>query len=437
MNDPLRPFVGRPDRPFDLRLAGHLARRVGLGVDLGTRRAWVAGGVEAALGAVLDPGRGEDVDRAFADVVATDDIDRVRAYRVWRLLAGRHRLAERIALFWHGHFATGDQKVQSARLMARHFAVFDAHGLGRFDDLLLAVAEDPAMLRWLDAGQNVAARPNENFARELFELFALGLGQYGEDDVREAGRAFTGWREVDERFRLRPGGHDAGVKTVLGERGTWDGADVVAIAARQPASARHLARVWLRAFVHPRPKDAEVEALALEYERQDRHVGRTLRTLLASELFFSPRAYRSMVKGPVDFVIGLVRSLGARAAPSALARAVSKLGQVLLEPASVEGWPGDRAWLDSATWLLRANFAHRLFGGRDALHLAPTASELLAGTESAAARAGLAVDLLFDGDVAPASRRQLEAFAARAGAGPGASAAILHAAASLPEAQLL
>lgn len=436
MSDLLRPFAPRPDRPFDLRLAGHLARRVGFGADLPTRLAWVRQGVPAALAAVLEPGRGDDVDALLPEVLATNDIERVRAYRVWRALAGRHRLAEHVALFWHGHFATGNQKVQSARLMARQLALFDTAGLGRFDDLLQAVSHDPAMLRWLDAERNVKSRPNENFARELFELFALGIGRYGERDVQEAARAFTGWREQRETFVHLAALHDHGDKEVLGTSGAWTGEDVVAMAAQAPASARFLARKWLAAFVHPTPTAEEITAVAAEYTRQDRHVGRTLRTLLSSELFFSARAYRSKVKGPVDFVVGMVRSVGGRAAPAALARAVSRLGQVLLEPPSVEGWHRERAWLNSATWLGRANFAAALFAGRDGTKLQPNADAILADATDPAARAQRAIDLLLDGDASPASRRQLEDFAHHAADGARPCAAILHATACLPEAQL-
>ncbi len=437
MNDLLRPYAPTPARPFDLRLAGHLARRAGFGVDLTTRRRWVARGHEVALHEALLPGRGEDADALFADVLATDDIERVRAYRVWRALAGRHPLAERVALFWHGHFATGNQKVQSARLMARHMALLDEMGLGRFDDLLQAVSRDPAMLRWLDAAQNVKGRPNENFARELFELFALGLGAYGEGDVQQAARALTGWREQFERCVFDRAQHDRGTKTVLGEQGPMRGETVVALAAAHPRSATFLARKWLAAFVHPQPTAAEVEALAGEYRRQDRHVGRTLETLLRSELFFSTRAYRSRIKPPLEFVLGAVLALGARVPPAALARVVGKLGQVLLEPPSVEGWHQEKAWLNSATWLARSNVAADLCAGRAGLALRPGAAELLRGARSVDDRVALALDLLLDGDATDASRAALQELAAGLGDDPTAAAGILQATLCLPEAHLL
>ena len=437
MNDPLRPYTPSAAQPFDLARAGHLARRAGFGADLATRHRWVERGHEFALREALLPGRGDDVDALLPDVLATDDIERARAYRVWRALAGRHPFAERVALFWHGHFATGNQKVQSARLMVRHMALFDAHGLGRFDELLRAVSRDPAMLRWLDASRNVKGKPNENFARELFELFALGLGAYGEPDVQAAARAFTGGREQQERYVFDRARHDRGAKDVLGATGAFGGDDVVALAAAHPASAEFLARKWLAAFVHPAPTRPEIEALAAEYRRQDRHVGRTLTTLLRSELFFSPRAYRSRIKPPLDFVLGAVQSLGARVPPAALTRAIGKLGQVLLEPPSVEGWHQEKAWVNSATWLARTNVAADLCAGRAGLALRPGATELLRGTGSPEERAARAIDLLLDGDAAPASRAALLTLATEVGERPEAAASILQATLCLPEAHLL
>ncbi len=435
-SDLLRPFIASVARPFDLRLAGHLARRAGFGASLVARKDWVERGVQFALQQVTTRRPEQDLDPLLADVLASDDIERGRAYRLARAVSNDCPLAERVAMFWHDHFATGQQKVQSARLMLRQLALFDAQGLGRFDDLLLAVSRDPAMLRWLDADRNVKGRPNENFARELFELFALGRGAYGERDVQEAARAFTGWRERHERFALLRQDHDAGDKVVLGVPGVRGGEDVVALAARLPQSMQFLARRWLQAFVHPEPTAAEVTALAAEYDRQHRDVGRTLGTLLGSELFFSARSYRSKVKAPLDFVVGLVRSVGARAAPSALARATSKLGQVIFEPPSVEGWPRERAWLNSATWLLRANFAAALFGERDGYKLRPGATAVLADAATPAARATLAIEILLDGDASPASQRAILEVARRSDA-PSSAAAILHAVACLPEAQLL
>jgi uncharacterized protein (DUF1800 family) len=291
------------------------------------------------------------------------------------------------------------------------------------------------MVRWLDNDTNRKGRPNENFARELFELFALGRGHYTEADVREAARAFTGWHLDGECFRFAAGQHDGGAKTVFGHAGAFGGEQIVALTVQRPESARFLARKWLAAFVHPEPEPAEVEALARAYEANDRDVGRTLAALLRSRLFFSARAFRSMVAGPLDFVVGAVRSLGARAAPVRLAAAAAAMGQALGEPPSVEGWRGDRAWLTSATWLLRVNFAAELFAGRGGYALAPAPDALLADARTPDERADLALELLLDGVASDAARRALRAFAAGPAAqGRSGAGALLHAVLSLPEA---
>ncbi|MCC6671930.1 MAG: DUF1800 domain-containing protein [Planctomycetes bacterium] len=434
----LAPFEPGPRDPFDLAKAGHLANRAGSGASLAERERLARLGPAAAVDEMFRLRAGDAVEDLLEEVLAAGDLQRLRAWRVWRLLAGRNRIAERMAYFWHGHFATSNRKVNQVRWMGRQLDVFDRLGLGRFDDLLLAVSQDPAMLRWLDADSNVKGRPNENFARELLELFALGRGSYGEHDVQEAARAFTGWQIHDERPRMVARLHDAGVKEVLGQRGAWQGQDVVRLAAEHPASARFLARKWLAFFVHPEPGAAEIEALAAVYTAHGRDVAATLRVLLRSRLFFAPRAWRARVRAPADWVVGLVRALGANAAPTPLAAAMTRLGEALLEPPSVEGWRGERAWLTPATWLQRGRFAEDLLGGRGAYRLSRSAEEVLAEARDGRARADLALRVLLDDRVEDGARAAVRRFAEGPGAaGPDGPAAILVLVSRLPEAQLL
>jgi uncharacterized protein (DUF1800 family) len=438
MSDLLQPWQPSAADPFDLRKVGHLARRAAVGLSLAERESFARLGPDRAVAALLQRGAGEDVGEAFRAAVAFDDIHKLDAFMVWRLLRGNERVRERMSLFWHGHFATSHRKVASTRLMARQLAVFDRFGLGPFDQLLLEVSRDPAMLKWLDNDSNVKGKPNENFARELFELFALGRGNYTERDIREAARAFTGWHVRDERFSFVRRLHDGGSKEVFGERGEFGGEDIVQLTVRQPACARFLARKLLAAFVHPEPTEAEIDALAAHHERAGRHFGRTLAALLRSRLFFSARAYRSAIKSPVDFAVGLVRSLGARAVPWRVRDAIAGMGQALLDPPSVEGWPAGRAWLTSASWLRRANFAAELFAGSGEYELAPDAEALLAPAVDRDGRVALALALVVDGDVSAESRAAIERFARSAAAdGRGGASALLHAVTLLPEAQLL
>ncbi len=438
--NPLQPYEPSQRDPFDLRKCGHLLRRAGFAASLPRRRELVRAGLTAAL-AHVQPATDAvpPHDALLREAIAFGDRARVRAFRVWLALRCAHPLRERASYFWHGHFATSDQKVQDPRAMALQMATFDRLGLGRFDDLLAAMGRDPALLRWLDNDVNTAQRPNENFAREVFELFALGRGAYTERDVREAARAYTGWHVRDGVFHIERHLHDAGEKEVLGRRGAFGGDDIAALAAARPESARFLAAKWLRFFVHPEPAEEEVAALATVYERSGRDVGATLRTLLSSRLFFSPRAYRSKVKSPADFVIGTVRLLGGRAAPTALAAAMAGLGETWLEPPSVEGWHGELAWLSPAAWLLRSNFVADLVGGRRG-RLAPSPATMLAGLATPRELARAAALYLLDGDVSAAAQAQLEAVAAASGGesnGAAAKIVVLHAAACLPEYQLL
>jgi len=370
-DDLLAPWQQSGDDPFDLVKAGHLLRRAGFGASLRERRRAVEVGVSATVDALCAQSEADPYTDLLEDVISLGEIERVRAWRFLQMLQSPDRLRARMGLFWHQHFATSNQKVASPALMARQQATFDRLGLGVFDDLLLAASQEPAMLKWLDAESSKKGKPNENFARELMELFTLGRGNYGERDVQEAARAFTGWQGKDGRFRVLPAWHDGGEKTVLGESGAFTGEEVVRLVARQPSSARFLARKLLLFFVHPEPSDAEVAALAVVYTREGRHVGRTLSALLRSKLFFSARAHRSKILSPIELVVLLVRSLGAKAAPAALARAAAALGQTLLEPPSVEGWAQERAWVTSATWLLRQNFVAELLQNRRGFHLEP------------------------------------------------------------------
>lgn len=437
MTDLLAPYEPTRADPFDLAKVGHLLRRAGFGAPLPVRRRLVRAGVAAALAHVMpkdvSPGPDESL---LQDAIAFGDLARIRAFRVWLALQHEHPLAQRMSCFWHGHFATSNQKLSDPRAMALQMATFDRLGLGRFDALLLAMCQDPALLRWLDNDVNTKAKPNENFARELFELFALGRGNYSEADVREAARCFTGWHVRDGAFHFQARLHDDGDKQLFSARGRFDGGDVVARTVERRESAVFLADKWLRAFVHPEPEPAEVAALADAYERAGRDVGATIATLLRSRLFFSPRARRSKVKSPADFVLGTVRLLGGRGAPTQLAATMATLGESWLEPPSVEGWHGERAWLSPASWLLRSNFVADLLAHR-AGKLEPAPRTWFERARTAKAVAAEAAALLLDGEVSAADLSSLAEVAAAHASDPEAqAAAVLHAAACLPEYQL-
>src|SRR5207248_3373592 len=220
-------------------------------------------------------------------------------------LQGGHPLREKMTLFWHNHFATSLAKVQDPTLMFRQNCLLREHALGRFGPFLQAISRDGAMLVWLDSNSNVKGKPNENYAREVMELFSLGVGNYTEKDIREAARAFTGWHTDGVGFRFNPALHDDGPKTVLGKTGDWDGTDVVRIILEQPACARFLVgKLYAFLVSETAPPAALLEPLCESFRKSDYDVAGLVRTVLASRLFYSEHAFRKRVKGPVEYVLG-------------------------------------------------------------------------------------------------------------------------------------
>jgi len=285
---------------------------------------------------------------------------------------------EKLALFWHGHFAVESQKVKNATTLFHYLELFRSRGSEKFGDLVLAISRDPAMLVYLDNHLNVRSHPNENYARELFELFTLGIGNYSEDDVKNSARAFTGWslatagwlkRGGESEFQFRPLQHDAGPKTILGESGNLNGQDVVSIILKQPSCSTFLARKLWRFFVDDavdEADEAQVAALAQTLVANDFAIGPTLRTLFASSAFFDPKHQAAHIKSPVELVVGTLRQLGITptdAQAGFLTLALNGLGQELLDPPNVAGWPGGREWVNTATLLNRYNLCGYLVNG--------------------------------------------------------------------------
>ena len=432
--DLLQPWTPTAADPFDRRQAAHLVRRCGFGATTAELDALVALGPQGAVARLADAAAEPP---AFAEavallplVLASDDLDQVRAFWVLRLLRTRAPLGEKLALFWHGHFATSNRKVQRPRWMLGQLELFWRLGRGRFAPLLQAISRDPAMLRWLDGDSNRKGQPNENYARELFELFALGRGHYREADVREAARAFTGAQVQGESFRFDRAAHDDGDKTVLGQTGRFGGGEVVDLVTAQDACPHWLAARLLRWFVTPAPAAALVAALAQRLRALDLDVGAAVVEVLGSRAFFARAHWRSKVKSPVEFVLGAARQLGIVASPRRAAQAIGQLGQELLEPPGVNGWAGERAWINSATWIRRSNHAFRLVheGGLGALPARGFWRDVAAQPEAlVAATVAHLLDGVADADTWTALR------AAARTPGDARVATVLHAALTAPE----
>ncbi len=304
------------------------------------------------------------------------------AWWIRRMVASERPFTEKMAFFWHGHFATSVQKVRSPALMLAQQDIFRAKGLGAFDDLVLAVAQDPAMMRWLDTARSSKADPNENFAREMFELFVLGHGHYSEADVREAARAFTGWRWTPATgFRVLARQHDDGSKTVLGRTGNLSGEDVIRLAASLPAAQLWVAsRVWSRFAAHAALTDPPIGPLLPA--APPRPLDELFQAVLLSPALTSPAVRDGLVKQPVEWVVGAQRALGTTLPDRINLTTLNSLGQLPFAPPSVGGWPEGTAWLSTSATDARVSYATALAAAAD---LTPLADEPAAGRVEAAA----------------------------------------------------
>ncbi len=294
-------------------------------------------------------------------------MDRLQGWWLYRMLTAPHPLQERMTLFWHDHFATSVDKVGQPALMFRQNQLLRKHALGDFGQLTLGISHDPAMMIFLDCNTNIAAAPNENFAREVMELFTLGVGNYTEKDIREAARAFTGYSTAGGKFFLDQKLHDAGQKTVLGQTGPWNGDDIVRICLQQQACPKFLAAKLYREFVNEETEPPE-EILAVLAEAIRLHnfqMKPVLELILSSRLFYSEHAYRRRIKSPVEYIVGLLQAFSSRVSVDVLVDLSADLGQVVFEPPNVAGWDGGKAWLNSATVLARNNLAWAIIGGQD------------------------------------------------------------------------
>lgn len=377
----------RYDGPFTRRHAAHLLRRAGFGGTAAEVAALAARGPEGAVDSLLHPAQPDVAFADFPDTTALYDPKRryftAQAWWIDRMLRTRHPLVEKMALFWHGHFATSMSKVPPA-LMVEQIDLFCAQGLGSFRTLLTAVSKNPAMLVWLDNRFNYKAHPNENYAREIMELFALGLGNYSEDDVHNAARAFTGWTlDKNLKYAYKDALHDPGPKTFLGRTGNFTGDDVVAIIVEQPIHQRFICRKLLEYFVYSDPEPELVDALAQTYALSGFDIARVMGTILRSNVFYSTRAYRALPKSPVEFTLGTLRFMNVRTGPRDTVAWLKRMGQEPLAPPSVKGWDGGPTWINTATLLARFNYVNRIVRSAPPRASAPPPSAMTATVPSA------------------------------------------------------
>jgi len=375
------PYTPDDTAPWNLRRVAHLHRRAGFAATWEELRCDLADGPHKAIDRLLAgkayctavPEDFEATSRLLADAaVASGNVQRLKAWWLYRMIFSPDPLGERLTLLWHNHFATGNRKVDNVAMMRRQNELFRRFARAPFAELLTHVVKDPAVLVWLDAESNRREQPNENLARELMELFTLGEGNYGEADVKNAARALSGWTVKDREFHEVATYHDDGEKTILGRRGAWRGDDLLAILLDQPATSARLARRVCEWLLGEGGADAPaIDDLAAGLREHELNVGWAVETVLRSAAFFADENIGNRVLGPAEFIVGAVRALEVFDPPPStivLAEWMAALGQDLFEPPNVFGWAGGRSWINSRSLIARGNFAQRLAEG--ALHSA-------------------------------------------------------------------
>ncbi len=382
----------------DIALMAHLMRRAGFGATRDELEEKAARGYENVVEDLLHPAGERDnlpddlIRRYHVDQSELRQLDGAGAYWMYQMITTNHPLEEKLALFWHSLFATGYSKLNQARALLNQIDMFKRTGFGSFRDILVELSRDPAMIIWLDNNDNHDGAINENYGRELLELFSMGIGNYSEDDIKEASRAFTGWTlknaeymsmramkdsiwpygRIAWHFEFRDEDHDTGTKEFLGERGEFGGGEIVEIICKQDATARFICTRLFQFFAADEV-DAEgegaIEQMVASYFESDYEIRSVLRTLFNSDYFKGASARYARVKAPVETVVGAVKMAGSYREPTLgvnqLANQAMFMGQGLLQPPTVEGWHEGVEWIDSGALVERVNFAAKELGNPD------------------------------------------------------------------------
>jgi len=343
----------------------HLLRRAGFGASPDELSFYQNLGVSGALDHLLNyesiddsnlPAQ-PDITMELEKKPAPGEVNNLVWWWVNRMINTPRPLEEKMALFWHNHFATAIYKVRSPFLMFKQNELLRSKGMGKFRDLLMGVSEDPAMLIWLDGARNRKGIANENYGREVMEVFTIGVGNYTEDDVKAAARALTGY-QIDKAgnsyFNSKL--HDNGTKSFLGQTGNLGLEDVVTILASHPATARNISRELFTFLAYDEPSSEVLDKLQNVYLSTDGNIKAVVGAILKSDEFWSENAHLNLVKGPVDFVASALRSLGATVSPNSVVYTLRMMGQLPFNPPSVFGWPSGPAWISTSTMLDRYNF---------------------------------------------------------------------------------
>lgn len=354
--------------------AGHLLRRAGFGATPDELASYTSLGFAGAVDRLLNYRQvSDDAMENRLKALNLDLTNPADQQRWWllRMAWTQRPLLEKMALFWHGVLTSSFRKVGGKngymRMIVQNQFLRD-HAFDTYDNILLGITADPAMLFYLDLTRSRKNAPNENYARELMELFTLGLGHYSQQDVFEGAAALTGWHIVGNSTTARyvPQDHNNLPKTFLGQTGNLDYKDVVRILANHPATPWFISRKLFTFFAYENPSTDDLKPLVDTYVKSGHNMGEVMRTLLLSPQFSSTKAYRSRLKSPVEFVVGAYRSLGMQGNGNGLQAMTTAMGQTIFDPPNVAGWPGDKVsalWLNSGTWMARLNYIDLLLVG--------------------------------------------------------------------------
>jgi uncharacterized protein (DUF1800 family) len=410
----------------------HLLRRAGFGATAGEMDRYVAMGTTEATKTLLNYQTISNA-KLEGDLPAIDttgapgpaSIAAIQGWWLQRMVQTARPLEEKMTLFWHGLLTSGLDKAGPAQMFIQN-QLYRKLALANFDDLLKAVSKDPAMMVYLDTETSRKGKPNENYARELMELFTTGIGHYSENDVQESARAFTGWtlRGGKPRYATDsvfvPRLHDDGTKTFMGKTGNLTGDDIVEMLVPLRATAERLSARLFTFFAYANPEREIVQHLADTFQKSRYNVGAVVSEILGMDAFYSEKAYRSLVKSPAELVAQTIKATGADAKAYMLAAAgMAPMGQVLFYPPNVAGWPGGTAWINSSTLLARINFANAAAQRMHASLPSLTADQLMS--------------TLVDGNVTPATSDGIHGYVKQH---PGDQAGVQFMVMATPEFQL-
>lgn len=366
--NPFEPFAPSDAEPWNARRIGHLLRRVAFGANSQRMQTCREKGPGPAVDWLFEFDPKSDVGGLNAFLKNATGLYDIRQSPVlvaqwWfhRMMHTPAPLQERLAVMWHDHFATSASKVGAPTWMHDQIELFRTHGQGHFKELLVTVGRQPAMLRWLDGHGSHKDHPNENYAREVLELFSLGVGHYTEDDVLQLAKAFTGWLITGAPMGVFDQNRwDPAEKTVLGKTGPYNDEQAVDVIMQHPQCSKYVAWRLLTSFVHPEPRPEHVDHYAARLVALEWNIGNTLKEMLKSRLFFSDWAYRSMIKSPVDLCVGAAIAVGGVPRAEFLRQRCAAMGQSLLYPPDVSGWKGGQSWINANTVMVRFSYGMEL-----------------------------------------------------------------------------